>query len=294
MRNIPPLNALRAFEAAARHESVQNAALELNVTPSAVSHQLKALEGYMGVVMFHRFNRRIVLTEAGQDYLQSVGSVFDRIEGATRHIIDGRVSDLLTVHCKPSFAPAWLVPRIEAFRRLHPEIELRIHATPEPPDFFRSDTDVEIRQGEGDWPGLVSVKIVDERISPLMSPSLRATLPDELEPEHIQRAPLIHSERAPIGWHEWFRKFGVTLGTRLPGLRFDRGYLSIQAAEMGLGVALESLVYAERELRAGTLVEVPFPQPPNTDFGAHILVFPEVYREIPKIKMFSEWIQNIA
>jgi LysR family transcriptional regulator, glycine cleavage system transcriptional activator len=142
MPTLPPLRALQAFEASARHMSVARAAEELSVTPSAISHQLKALEAFLGVRLFHRFNRRIALTDTGRGYVQLLASGFDRIARATDHVIAGGVSDVLTVHCSPSFAPAWLLPRLGGFMAAHRGIDLRIHATPEPPDFFRSDTDV--------------------------------------------------------------------------------------------------------------------------------------------------------
>src|SRR3546814_21056200 len=115
MRSLPPMKALQAFEAAARHSSVQRAAEELHVTPSAVSHQLRALESYLGIRLFHRHSRRIVLTDTGRNYLQSIGGIFDHVESATRDVIEGGISDVLTVHCPPTFAPAWLLPRIPDF-----------------------------------------------------------------------------------------------------------------------------------------------------------------------------------
>lgn len=290
MRSLPPLKALLAFEAAARHLSVQRAAEELHVTPSAISHQLKALEGHLGIRLFHRLNRRIVLTDTGRGYLQSIASVFDRVESATRHVIEGGVSDVLTVHCPPSFAPAWLLPRIGDFVRRHPGIELRVHATPEPPDFFRSDTDVEIRYGDGNWPGLTSVELMSDRVAPLVAPSLRPRLPARPAPADLLHLPLIHSERSHTTWSDWFRCMGVGTEARLRGLRFDRGYLSIQAAAQGLGIALESLVFGGRELQSGALVALFYDASETSTGMGHHLVYPGVYGGIPKVRAFEEWL----
>lgn len=288
------MRSLQAFEAAARHASVQRAAEELHVTPSAVSHQLRALESYLGIQLFHRHSRRIVLTDTGRTYLQSIGGIFDHVESATRDVVEGGVSDVLTVHCPPTFAPAWLLPRIPDFLAQHPSIDLRIHATPEPPDFFRSDTDVEIRYGDGSWPGLMSIQLMHDRVAPLLSPSLRARLPRELTIESLKSLPLIHSERSPVNWADWFRDHGVTSSQRLRGPRFDRGYLSIQAAADGIGIALESMVFAERELRNGSLIAVFDDRQDFARIGDHYLVHPEIYAGIPKVAAFTKWIRAQA
>jgi len=271
--------------------SVQRAAEELHVTPSAISHQLRALETYLGIRLFHRHSRRIVLTDTGRTYLQSIGGIFDHIESATRDVVEGGISDVLTVHCPPTFAPAWLLPRVPDFMAKHPSIDLRIHATPEPPDFFRSDTDVEIRYGDGDWPGLISIELMPDRVAPLMSPGLRAKLPEALAPEHLKAVTLIHSERSPVSWADWFRHHGVPGNGRLRGPRFDRGYLSIQAAVDGIGVALESVVFADREVRSGTLITVFELIHEGMKLGGHYLVYPEIYRDIPKVAAFTRWIR---
>jgi LysR family glycine cleavage system transcriptional activator len=292
MRTLPPIRALQAFEAAARRGSVALAAEELHVTPSAISHQLKALEEYLGVHLFHRLNRRIALTDIGRSYLQLLATVFDRIEGATEHVIHGGVSDVLTVHCPPSFAPAWLLPRLPDFRARHPDIDLRLHATPEPPEFFRSDTDVEIRYGTGDWPGLTVVTLMGDHVMPLATPAVRKTLPAHPSPDDILDLPLIHSERAMVGWNDWTRAFGLRpAATR--GLRFDRAYLSLQAATLGLGVALETHVFAERYLRSGALVAL-LGENGQISAGGHFLVYPATYAVMPKVLRFRDWLLDAA
>lgn len=294
MRTLPPLRALQAFEATARHLSVASAAGELCVTPSAVSHQVKALERQLGVKLFHRLNRRLLLTDAGRGYMQLLGSGFDRIARATEHVVNGGISDLLTIHCPPSFAPAWLLPRLAGFMSRHPDIDLRIHATPEPPEFFRSDTDVEIRYGTGEWPGLTVVPLMEDAVLPLGSPALRARLPECPSAEDVLKLPLIHSERAIVGWPQWCRALGLEFSSGRGGLRFDRAYLALQAAAEGLGVALETHVFAERGLAAGTIVPLLDGGSGIVPAGAHYLVYPAVYGAIPKIRCFEDWMRKAA
>lgn len=292
MRLLPPLRGLQAFEAAARHLSVTAAAEELFVTPSAVSHQIKGLERHLGLRLFHRMNRRIALTDAGRDYVQLLSSGFDRIARATEHIVSGGGSDVLTVHCLPSFAPAWLVPRLPDFMARHPEIDLRIHATPGPAEFFRSDTDVELRYGTGDWPGLEVVPLMSDAVVPLISPCLRDRLPADPAPADLLALPLIHSERAQVGWVEWARALSVDVAPGRGGLRFDRGYLAIQAAAEGLGVALETLIFARRELDAGRVVTPLSPDTYAMPAGGHYLVYPANYANLPKVAAFRKWLKE--
>ena len=288
-RRLPPLRALQAFEAVARSHSVTKAAEELAVTPSAVSHRLRHLEEHLGIALFHRAKRRIALSDAGHDFLQSIGPAFDRIERASDRLSNGMASDVLTIHCTPSFAPAWLVPRIGEFMGLHPNIDLRIHASPEPVDFFRSDTDVEIRYGNSDWAGLVVVPLMDDVLTPLCAPSVYERLSPRITPANLISVPLIISERGPIGWEQWFRSKGVHNAPHR-GLRFDRGYLAVQAAAAGLGVALESRVFAERHLRDGELIPLFDGTSGDIVVAAHTLVYPPVYRELQKIRLFQAWL----
>jgi LysR family glycine cleavage system transcriptional activator len=288
-RRLPPLRAIQAFEAIARLQSVSEAADEMALTPSAISHRLRKLETHLGVRLFYRANRRMVLTNAGREYLQSVGSAFDRIEQASERLAGGMASDVLTVHCPPSFAPAWLVPRIQGFLEKHPTIDLRIHASPQPVDFFKTDTDVEIRYGSSDWSGLVVIPLLDDALTPLCSPEVKKSIGSPDGADALTHMPLIISERAPIGWKEWFRakNFKRTLNR---GLHFDRGYLALQAAAQGLGVALESTVFAEPYLRRGELVRLFAPEFGDMVIGAHTLVYPPPYQGIQKIALFQDWI----
>lgn len=291
-RRLPPLRSIHAFEAVARVGSVSDAAEELALTPSAVSHRLRKLEDHLGVQLFYRANRRMVLTSVGREYLQSVGSAFDRIEQASERLLAGMASDVLTVHCPPSFAPAWLLPRISRFLDAHPTIDLRIHASPEPVDFFKTDTDVEIRYGSADWSGLVVIPLLEDALTPLCSPGLKERIASLNASDALNDVPLIVSERAPIGWGEWFRAKGFRR-TLNRGLYFDRGYLALQAAAQGLGVALESTTFADPYLRRGELVRL-FEADGDMIISAHTLVYPPGYQDVQKIALFRNWIVGEA
>ena len=188
MRRLPSLRAIEAFEAAARLGSITAAAPELNLTPSAISHQVRALERQLGVQLFRRGNRSITLTDAGNAFAELIGGALARIEQASNSISERGYSDVLTVHCAPTFAPSWLMPRLGDFLTKHPEIDVRVHATPELADFFGTVTDVEIRYGSGDWPNLYVAALMEEHITPLCSPELLKTLPDPENPHGISRA----------------------------------------------------------------------------------------------------------
>ncbi|WP_158263578.1 LysR substrate-binding domain-containing protein [Aliiruegeria haliotis] len=291
-RRLPPLRSLQAFEAIARKGTVIAAAEELSLTPSALSHRLRRLEEHLGVALFRRSNRRLVLSDAGREYLQYIQSAFDRIERSSDRLSSGTASDTLTVHCAPSFAPGWLLPRMGEFMAENPDIELRIHASPSPVDFFRTDTDVEIRYGHSDWAGLSVVQLMEDRIQPLCAPEVLAQVVELPARERLAAVPLILSERAPIQWAEWFALKNIA-PLPITGPRFDRGLLSLQAAELGLGIALESRVFAERSLRQGTLVPV-FDASYDMVAAAHTLVYPPAFGEVQKITRFRAWLLRAA
>lgn len=291
-RLLPPLRAVQAFEATARLGSVTGAAAELSVTPSAVSHQIALLEAQLAVPLFHRNGRRVVVNDAGWAYLQQIGDVFDRIEEATRRMLGGAGTDLLTIHCQPSFAPAWLLPRLPDFLAQYPRIDLRIRASPGHADFASAEVDAEIRFGTGEWAGLEATHLVADHVTPLLAPALAARLEPRPTPAALLALPLIHSERQVIGWADWAATWGVSIGPgHRRGLRFDRGYLAIQAAAEGLGVALESTVFAERDLVAGRLVALFLGSPGEASprFG-HYLVHPRTSAVSPKLVTFLRWI----
>lgn len=289
MRHLPPLRALLAFETTARHLSVGRAAEELCISPSAVSHQLRTIEDYLGVKLFHRTTRTIQLSDAGYNYLQLVTGGLDRIATATQDIVDAGFTDVLTIQCPPSFAPAWLVPRIGRFMACHPDIDLRIRARPDPVDLLRSAVDLEIRYREGETVGLVVEPLLSEAIVPLANPSLVSRLRGKSPQEALSSTAIIHSERSSQNWTAWLRAQNITGVNVARGLRFDRAYLSIQAAIDGFGVALESTVFAARAIETKQLIRL-FPKLPEPTVMAHFLVYSEANAQLPKIRKFKDWI----
>jgi len=293
MRHLPSMRDLLAFEAIARHLSVAHAAEELCLSPSAVSNQLRAIEKFLGVNLFHRTTRTMRLTDAGYSYLQLVSAGLDRIATATQDVIDGGFTDVLTVQCAPSFAPAWLVPRLSSFVSRNPDIDLRIRASSDPVDLFRSVVDVEIRYCLGDTSGLVVEPLLEEAIIPLATPGLARALRGKSPTEALNSTMLIHSERSSITWTSWLRSHHITGVNVARGLRFDRAYLSLQAATDGFGIALESTIFAERAIKKKQLVPLflSLPEPMNM---MHYLVFSVANSRSPKVRKFRDWMLSMA
>lgn len=256
---LPPLTALRGFEAAARHLSFAKAADELNVTPAALSFQIKTLEEHLGQALFRRLNRAVELTEAGRALHPGTQAGFESLKQAWRAA--QRVSDTntLTVTAGPAFTAKWLAPRLFHFARSHPEIELRFSASLRLMDFAIDEVDVAIRFGEGSDQGLFSQDIIGEWLTPMMSPSLAETLGS---PADLTGATLLHlhdvtdiSHQAT--WATWFQAAGLGPSPK-SGPRFDQADHAIDAALAGAGVTLGRLSLAYGALADGSLV-APFP-----------------------------------
>ena len=285
-RRLPPLNALRAFEAAARHLSFTRAAEELHVTQTAISHQIKALEERLGVQLFRRLPRGLLLTEEAQRYLPPVRAAFDQIAAATDRLSRDRAG-ILTVSVLPSFAAKWLVPRLGRLRQAHPELELRIIATPRLADFARDEVDVGIRMGRGHYPGLRVERLFGDTLFPVCSPQLLAGPAPLRTPEDLRHHLLLAGDEHP-GWAEWLRHAGVE-GVEVPrGPLLDDSSLVLQAAIDGQGVALTRASLAAHDLAAGRLIKpfelaLPF-------HLAYYLVAPEATADQPKVKAFRDWL----
>ncbi len=292
IRKLPPLNALRAFEAAARHLSFTRAAEELHVTQAAVSHQVKSLEDYLGIKLFRRFNRSLLLTDEGQSYLPGLTKAFDLMDDATRRLAKKEAGGALTVSVLPSFAARWLVARLGRFRRAHPEVDLRVDPNAGLADFAHGDVDVGIRYGKGIYPGLRSDRLMAEDIFPVCSPVL-------LEGEHPLRLPedlahhtLLHDD-GHGDWRTWLLANEVENVDPLRGTVFTDSSVLIEAAKRGQGVALARSVLAGDELEAGTLVRPFGNQSVPADY-AYYIVCPEDTADLPKIKAFREWLLKEA
>ncbi len=290
-RRLPPLNALRAFEAAARHLSFTRAAEELHVTQAAISHQVKALEEHLGRKLFRRLNRALLLSDDGQAYLPSVSRAFALLNDATRNLLERDAPGPLTVSALPSFAARWLVPRLGRFRQIHPDIDLRIDPSAALTDFASGDVDVGVRYGRGKYPGLRADWLMTEDIFPVCSPAL-------LSGEHPLRAPgdlehqvLLHDD-GHGDWRTWLLAAGVDRVDPTRGPIFTDSSMLIQAAMAGQGVALARGVLAADELAAGRLVR-PFTLSLPTEY-AYYLVCPQSTAEQPKIAAFRDWLLDEA
>lgn len=296
-RRLPPLNALRAFEAAARHLSVSQAAVELHVTPAAISHQVRALEEWLGVPLFRRLNRRLLLTDEGQVCLQGLRDGFDRLLTTVEKVRRRSSEGPLTVSATPSFAGKWLVPRLERFRRAHPEIDVRIDANPNLSDFARDNIDIGIRYGRGRYPGLHVERLMTERVFPLCSPRLRRGPPPLRHPRDLARHTLLHIDmpfmlEAAPSWEMWLRAAGVGGVDWTRGPRFSVSSMAIEMAIAGQGVVLGSDVLCAADLAAGRLVK-PFDVGLAHDFG-YWIVGPENAADRPKTVAFRTWLMEEA
>jgi LysR family glycine cleavage system transcriptional activator len=290
MRPLPPLNALRAFEAAARHLSFTKAADELHVTQAAVSHQIKALEERLGVKLFRRLGRGLVLTEVAQAYLAEIRDAFDRIAEATRRLKQHEAGGALNASMLPSFATKWLLPRLGRFRERHPGIDLRISTGGEMVDFSRDDFEVAIRSGRGRWPGLRADLILTETLFVVCSPDLlkRKKL---RRPEDLRHHTLLHDEPRDR-WAVFVSRLGLDGIDPWRGPGFNHSNMVIEAAIAGQGVALVGGTLAAADLREGRLVR-PLKDALPTDYS-YWLVCPESAAERPKIVAFREWLLEEA
>jgi LysR family glycine cleavage system transcriptional activator len=286
---LPPLNAIRYFEAAARHLSFTKAAEELHVTHSAISHQIKALEEWLGMPLFRRMNRAIVLTEAGQAYMRPVKEAFERLGEASRILKAREQTGTLTVSTMPSFAAKWLVPRLGGFREQHPDIDVRISASERLVDFNREDVDVAIRFGSGSWPGLHCTLLLKENLFPVCSPKLvNGPIPLREPADLINHNLLYDYDWRENIWLRWLADAGVKVQTLRHALSFNHSNLMLQAAIDGLGVALTTGPLASDDIASGKLVR-PFSLVLRTDTGYH-LVAPEGTVDRPKVAAFRKWI----
>tara|TARA_R110002049_G_scaffold29972_3_gene102057 strand:- start:5977 stop:6909 length:933 start_codon:yes stop_codon:yes gene_type:complete len=286
---LPPLTALRAFDAAARHMSFAKAADELNVTPAALSFQIKSLEDHLGAPLFHRLNRAVTLTDAGQALAPGAVDAFQTLATAWRAAQRLQDNTTLTVTAGPAFTAKWLAPRLYEFAQAHPEIELRFSAALKMMDFARDNIDVAIRFGVGPDPGLYSLPLADEWVVPVMTPELARRYPT---PQSLQDAVLISDESIafldpPVDWPAWFRAMKLPEPTRF-GPKFSQADHAIDAAQTGVGVVLGRRALVIKDLADGRLV-APFPLALPT--GARFrFICPEGMEDRPQIAAFRAWI----
>lgn len=283
-RKLPSLNALRAFEASARHCSFTLAAQELHVTQGAVSHQIKALEEELGLALFERQPNQLQLTRAGQQYLDAVRDAFDRIERATGELHLPAGQQRLCISTSPNFAAKWLGPRLGEFAARHPDLELRLEQSEERANFIRDGIDLAVRYGVGPWPGLECLRLGDEFLLPVCAPSLAAPT----TPEELAALPLLHVDGRDA-WSGWFAAQGRP-AQPAGGIVFSHEGAAIDAAIAGQGVALARASLVSRALLQGLLVA---PLPLSAALAeAYWLVWPPARAGDPKLGMFADWLRQ--
>lgn len=286
-RRLPSLNALKAFEAAARHGSFTSAADELHVTQGAVSHQVKALELELGLKLFNRERQRLVITEAGRSYLDVVRDAFDRLSFGTERLLQRQSAGVLTVSVSPNFASKWLVHRLGRFAAAHPGIDLRISAALQHVDFAREDIDMAIRHGDGQWPGLHVTRLCVEELFPVCSPALLRGRRALRAPRDLKHHTLLHVDDRR-DWRHWLAQAGVAEIDSAPGLVLNQASIAIDAAIDGQGVALARTALATWDMLAGRLVR-PFKLALKVPY-AYWIVGPKSTAALPKICAFREWL----
>ena len=295
-RPLPPLNALRAFEAAGRHLSFTKAAAELNVTPAAVSHQVKALEDLIEVSLFRRLTRALRLTDAGQAALPAVSQGFDQLAQGVEQMRAHCESGVLTISVSPSFGAMWLVPRLERFRSRHPNIEIRIDGTDRLVDLARDDADVALRYGPGGYQGVRVDCLFSQVNTPVCSPALLSGEHPLGQPDDLRHHTLLHIDwkDAEASWRMWLLAAGLHDIDPTRGPRFTMENMAVQAALDGQGVALTGDLLVADHLAAGRLVR-PFDPRLSTPLGfCYYLLSAKDSAEQPKVAAFRDWLLEEA
>jgi LysR family glycine cleavage system transcriptional activator len=290
-RRLPPLNSLRAFEAAARLGSFSQAAAELNVTHGAISRHVALLEEWLGTPMFQRLNRRVVLTEGGRAYLDEIGAAFDRISLATAQYASRGQTRLLRINATATLTLRWLIPRLSSFQLSNPRIEVRLATSNIPIEMLDEPFDIVIRRRTDDPPGYVVVATMPEYRIPVCSPGLLARLPLR-DPADLQHHTLLYSASQPAIWGDWLATAGVPGLKPRQSLVFEHNYQALQGALDGLGVATGSSALIADDVAAGRLV-VPFSGPQLPARGYRAYVSKEKIKE-PGVVAFRDWAQQLS
>jgi LysR family glycine cleavage system transcriptional activator len=288
---LPSLSALRCFEAAARTANFTQAAAELHVTQSAVSHQVRALENQLGARLFRRERQALQLTRVGEAYLRSVREALDRLNAATEAVAGTKGDRAIIISVSPAFAIRWLIRRLTQFRRLHPAIRIHLNSARHHVNFEKDDVDLAIRHGSGIWPGLRADLLLEDELFPVCSPTLLAKGPPLRRFADLANYPLINDTEHSY-WQEWFRLAGVGEADLSGAISFDDNGLIIEAAVDGQGIAIVRSILAADELNQGKLVRV-FDLSLRQRLGYYI-VCPEATADRPHIKAIRKWLLGEA
>jgi LysR family glycine cleavage system transcriptional activator len=290
-RRLPPLNALKAFEAAARHRSFTRAAAELHVTQAAISHQVKQLEQWLGLKLFERKGHALTLSVHGKAYLPDLTGVLDDLAAATARLADNALAGRLRITVLPSFASKWLIPRLRGFQQAHPDIDLQLSSSPDLFDFSGTDYDLGIRSGTGRWRGLQADLVAHETLSPVCSPAVLASGSPLRAPSDLGKHTLLHDQPRDL-WPRWLAAAGAAEVDATSGPAFSDSALVLQAAIEGHGVALGRLLLAADDLAAQRLVQ-PFGQTLQNDYS-YWLVYPKAAAARPRVAAFRTWLLQEA
>ena len=288
--NLPPLDALRVFEAAARRGSFNAAAAELNLTPSAVSHRIRTLEDVLQVRLFDRAHRRVVLTPEGARYAVSVADALAILRSATRKLSAGRADGPLTMTLSPAFALRWLLPRLARFQQRHPEIDLRFVSSSDLHDFRSGDLDLAVRYGRGDWPGLEAEWLMALDATAVCTPEVAGDGPPLNVPADVAHRVRIHVENRPDDWRMWLLAAGVEGVDPAAGPVFESVPVALEAALNHVGMVIADRQILDRDLAEGRLVEPFDVHMPST--AGYYLVHPPGGGEDPRVRTFRDWMRE--
>lgn len=296
-RQLPPLNALRAFETAARHMSISQAANELRVTPAAISHQIRILEDHVGLPLFIRNGRGLALTDAGSAGLRDLREGFARLGAAMDAIDSLGETGVLSISVAPSFAAKWLLPRLDSFQSAHPEIDVHVSASMELANFVKDSVDLAIRYGAGRYSDVSVERLLTESVIPVCNPDFLKRHGPFTTPGDLVEATLLHDDSPDNdpscpNWEMWLTAAGARHIDAARGPRFNQSSLVIEAAMLGRGVALAKTALAARDLRHGRLVQ-PFASAVKLDF-AYFVVAPRSKLNLPKVSHFLHWLRQEA
>ena len=279
------ISLLRAFEAAARSGSFQEAATELHLSPSAVSHAIRKLEQNLGATLFVRDGRKVKLSPDGTALMRHIGPAFDDLRRGMEQV-SMRGPKVLRVHCAPSFAAQWLTPRLPRFLAANADVEIRLSASTDYTRFSNDEFDVDIVYGRPTQEGAIILPLGEETVTPLCSPKFAGLI---RRPEDLVHQALIDSDNKKVRWPDWFAVNGL-VAPPPHGMRFDRSFLAISAAVHGLGVALESTRLAEKEIANGLLIPILSGRARDVQYIGHFFVFPRLAIRRQPLQLFRNWI----
>ncbi|MGH8444330.1 MAG: LysR substrate-binding domain-containing protein [Solimonas sp.] len=287
-RRLPPLHTLQAFEVAARTLSFREAAAELHLTASAISHQIKALEAFLGFALFRRGNRSLELTDGGRDYLAVVRDTLNRLRDGSHRVAQRHARAQLKISMGPFIGSEVILPALAAFRERHPDIDVHIETTLRSVDLLHEDLDIALRFGDGHWPKLASVPLMHMSAVPVCAPALARELRGR-SPDDLRDVTLIHSSPMPDGWADWAQLVGVELGRPKNDLWLDSYLAMLRAAEQGLGLTLGLVPMVNPWLRRRKLAQ-PWPKLRSEIPQGYYLLYRESDRERREVAAFRDWI----